>query len=680
LPATVRARVLDDGFKTEEVSVRALTAQLMDYQRPPTSPLCKAASEPDLAAHIDSRIADSDGVLAETFPYEPLAGAASGSQSIGVPDGGTVRGGITGFVGDQHSLLEHFAADTGATPVSFGEYMQAESSWIHPVQFARQDGGEFLADGTFNAVYALRDVHPSESQPCVSDDVDDQFRSAQSAFGMSLSLPPLCEPSARLGNISELKPPASHQREKPLESARRMVPPIPGVDFSPRAFSTTVPAAVEGYIENALPRGVSSGEVQSSMMADEKYVGQEASKWDTDIGKGGGLHESEETGYAARRYKLRCLEMSATGTVTERKLSRTEIMQAARETLPKNVPSPKAIARWLGSAQEDSKELLEFKARYGTGKETSHKAMQKALRNYLRNSLQPRDIRQVDPAFSAKPALWVRHSALVVSLEGVRAIVLHDKVFLFDPDHAVAKAAVAVIQQSVMTSPDLLDDPDMPFEFRALEGIFIVGIVGLEREFNQLNPEVESHLHELPTQLTSKMLEELRIKKQRLNQFLSRAHSVRDILEKLLDEDEDMANMYLSEKHRSPHISRDVGDHDQVEMLLEAYMQVIDELVNRADLLNDAIDDTEDLVMIHLDTLRNKLLSVDLALSVFSMTFGFGGLMSGVFGMNLPIPLFTSAGSKYWFLGVVSVIAAFIVIVSWLMLLHLRRRGLYTFR
>lgn len=170
------------------------------------------------------------------------------------------------------------------------------------------------------------------------------------------------------------------------------------------------------------------------------------------------------------------------------------------------------------------------------------------------------------------------------------------------------------------------------------------------------------------------------MKKQKLNQFHSRATIVQDILEKVLDEDEDMANMYLTEKHTSPKRARTVTDHDEVEMLLEAYLQHVDDLVNQSTLLSDGIEDTEDLVMIHLDTLRNRLLSVELALSVVSMTFGVGSVLSGIFGMNLPIPLFDEGASSYWFLTVVLVIFAFVVGVSWFVLRVLRLRGLYSFQ
>jgi magnesium transporter len=444
-----------------------------------------------------------------------------------------------------------------------------------------------------------------------------------------------------------------------------------------------------GITENALKRAGSleanpaGTDMSASARGDgaRRFLGapESVAAEHTRAGRDGLAGEQARHGYVDRRYKLKCIEIADDGSARERQMSRADIMLEARATLPTYAPSPKEIGKWLENPKDKSPDLREFKAHYGL-RPASKKAMQKALKNYLRNSLQPRDIRQVDPAFSAKPALWVRHSALIVSLEGVRAIILHDKIFLFDPNSNVAQRASTVIRQSVTTTTDMQGDPHLPFEFKALEGIFIIGILGLEQEFNSMKPVIDQHLHALPNDLTTRMLEELRINKQKLHHFLARAHGVRDVLDKLLDEDEDMANMYLSEKHASPSQSRNVENHDEVEMLLEAYMQVIDELVNRADLLNNAIEDTEDLVMIHLDTLRNRLLSVDLALNIFGMAFAFGGCFSSVFGMNLLMPLDNPSKGNVSFLVVVLIIVGFAVVVPWVSLVALRKRGLFSIR
>lgn len=389
-----------------------------------------------------------------------------------------------------------------------------------------------------------------------------------------------------------------------------------------------------------------------------------------------------QSGNMGRFGKLACIELDEDGAIKPREMTRAEILQEARDTLSKTQPSPKAIGKLLsnpGAAHSPSPELRQFTNMLEPGGTGGRKATQKALRDYLRNSLQARDIRQVDPAFVAKPALWVRHSALVVSLEGLRAIILHNKMFIFDPHTKRSRHLVFIAKQKVMAKMDA--ENDQPFEFRALEGILIFLAIGLEKEFTSLKPSIEDYLTELPNELTTKMLENLRLLKQQLNHFHARASGVKTILEGLLDDDEEMANMYLTEKHSSHNYhGRSAVDHSEIETMLEAYLQVIDEHVNHAALLNNAIDDTEDLVMIHLDTLRNRLLSVELSLSVVSMTFGIGGVVAGVFGMNIRIPLFEDTKSGHlWFPLVVLLIFVVVLGGSLFALFALRRRGLYSF-
>ena len=373
--------------------------------------------------------------------------------------------------------------------------------------------------------------------------------------------------------------------------------------------------------------------------------------------------------------KLHCIQIDIKGQVAERDLTRADILNEARANFSDAQPSPTAVGRWLTDTNLPADVDKFTQMIPGAGK--SRKAAHKAMRDYLRNSLQARDIRQVDPAFVAKPALWVRHSALVVSLEGLRAIILHDKMFLFDRGTEKTQHLLFIAKQSILARPDA-EDPQ-PFEFKALEGILIFLAMGLDREFEILKPAIDVYLHQLPNELTTKMLEELRVRKQLLNHFHSRASNIKNILENLLDEDEDMANMYLTEKHASQNYVRSSGDHSEIETLLEAYLQVIAEHVNQSTLLNDAIDDTEDLVSIHLDTLRNRLLAVELACSVVSMAVGAGGLIASMFGMNLPIAWFDPEATQASFFIVVGIIVALIAMGSWVALAFLPRKGFYSF-
>lgn len=378
---------------------------------------------------------------------------------------------------------------------------------------------------------------------------------------------------------------------------------------------------------------------------------------------------------------LDCLQLDDEGEITERVLTRSEILQEARSDRSNFGPNLSSVAQMLSQLPRPGSEAAAsagagFDVPRASPSTDGRRAAQRALRDYLRNSLQVRDIRQVDPAFAAKPALWVRHSAYVVSLEGIRAIIFWNKMYMFDTRRAETKELASIAQKCVTSTPDV-DNPQ-PFEFNALEGILIFIAVRLERVFNDLKPEIDTYIHQWPSKLTTKMLEELRRRKQQLKHFHSRASTIKTILENLLDEDEEMANMYLTEKQVNKEINRPAHEHMEVETLLEAYLQVIDEHVNHSTLLNDAIDDTEDLVMIHLDKLRNRLLSVELVLSVVSMTFTMGGMIAGVFGMNLQMPLFEEGVASLWFFLVMGLILGIVMFGSWMILIALKRRGLYS--
>jgi len=81
--------------------------------------------------------------------------------------------------------------------------------------------------------------------------------------------------------------------------------------------------------------------------------------------------------------------------------------------------------------------------------------------------------------------------------------------------------------------------------------------------------------------------------------------------------------MYLTEKSRGK--QRDVDQHDEVELLLEAYVKQIDGIVQEADQLVSNMRNTEEIVNIILDANRNSLMLLDLKVpSPPKQTFGVG--------------------------------------------------------
>lgn len=265
---------------------------------------------------------------------------------------------------------------------------------------------------------------------------------------------------------------------------------------------------------------------------------------------------------------------------------------------------------------------------------------------------------------------------MVVSLEKVRAIILHDRMFVFDPYSEEVKMAIQNIRKRLSNN---VEDIFLPFEFRALEGILIYTCTNLEKEFASIEPHLRKTLFDLPNRINSEQLESLRGLEQKLNHYYSRARKVQAVIQSVLDEDEDMADMYLTEKRRNPHAKRNPINHDEAEMLLEAYLQNVDYLTSEAGLLNTAIDDTENLVEIHLDTMQNRLLLVDLIITVIMAILSFASMVTAIFGMNIPLPVGMAQlpTSKYYFYG--CVVLLFLVMAIGLVVLFrwCRSQGIY---
>ena len=76
-------------------------------------------------------------------------------------------------------------------------------------------------------------------------------------------------------------------------------------------------------------------------------------------------------------------------------------------------------------------------------------------------------------------------------------------------------------------------------------------------------------------------------------------------------------------------------EHEGVEALLEAYYMHVDFSHKRLTELRDAIEDTEDLAEINLDSQRNQLIKIDLILSNGMLSVGIFSMVAGTFGMNL---------------------------------------------
>ncbi|KAL2325171.1 hypothetical protein Fmac_024229 [Flemingia macrophylla] len=340
-----------------------------------------------------------------------------------------------------------------------------------------------------------------------------------------------------------------------------------------------------------------------------------------------------------------------------------------------------------------------------------------------RVQIHARDLRILDPLLSYPSTILGREKAIVLNLEHIKAIITAEEVLLRDPTDENVIPVVEELQRRLprlsasnqqqgngkeylggQNDAEAAEEDESPFEFRALEVALEAICSFLAARTTELEMAAYPALDELTSKISSRNLDRVRKLKSAMTRLTARVQKVRDELEQLLDDDDDMADLYLSRKAGSSSpvsgsaanwfatsptigskISRasrasiatarfDENDVEELEMLLEAYFSEIDHTLNKLTTLREYIDDTEDYINIQLDNHRNQLIQLELFLSSGTVCLSFYSLAAAIFGMNIPYTWNDNHG--YMFKWVVIVSGGFSSLMFLIITAYAQKKGL----
>ncbi|KAL6585490.1 Magnesium transporter MRS2-3 [Orobanche minor] len=242
-----------------------------------------------------------------------------------------------------------------------------------------------------------------------------------------------------------------------------------------------------------------------------------------------------------------------------------------------------------------------------------------------RTGLPARDLRILDPLLSYPSTVLGRERAIVINLEHIKAIITAQEVLLLNSRDPSVIPFVDELQRRILRhnqavksqeagdgdnadwtnlydlegpqstppnysknfpikeeagkvegkeqSVDNRDGPKLlPFEFVALEACLEAACSCLDNEARTLEQEAHPALDKLTSKISTLNLERVRQIKSRLVAITGRVQKVRDELEHLLDDDDDMAEMYLTEKLQEQLDNCSVASMDEQDVLDEANM------------------------------------------------------------------------------------------------------------
>lgn len=256
---------------------------------------------------------------------------------------------------------------------------------------------------------------------------------------------------------------------------------------------------------------------------------------------------------------------------------------------------------------------------------------------FLRDhSLYPRDLRKIDTStVDIIPSILVKPHCIVVNMLHIKALIEREKVYVFDTANPSAAAKLGVLMydlESKLSSrrgPTVNGVAPQAYEHSALESMLINVMSDLETEYKMHHALCGHILSELENEVDRDKLRDLLIKSKDLSLFYQRSLLIREMLDELLENDDDLAGMYLEVK------KSEEDDFADLEMLLENYYTQCDEFVQQAESLIQDIKSTEEIVNIILDANRNALMLLELKVTIYTLGFTVATLVPAFYGMNL---------------------------------------------
>ncbi|SGY14773.1 BQ5605_C013g07099 [Microbotryum silenes-dioicae] len=259
-----------------------------------------------------------------------------------------------------------------------------------------------------------------------------------------------------------------------------------------------------------------------------------------------------------------------------------------------------------------------------------------------RYGIPPRDLRKLDSGVpTVVPTILVRRSAILLTILHLRVVITAKEVTLFDSvgteDSHLKSVFVWDLEYALKNpskaGPGTGHHSALPYEFRALETCLISVTTALDTELDNIRALVQELLQALEEHIDRDNLRLLLQYSRKLADFEKRATLVMQCLDEVLENDDDLAAMYLTEKLRDN--SRLSNDHEEVELLLESFSKQCEEIVSEVEILSANVRSTEDIIELILDSNRNSLLGLDLRVSIATLGLTSGTLVAGLFGMNL---------------------------------------------
>lgn len=270
--------------------------------------------------------------------------------------------------------------------------------------------------------------------------------------------------------------------------------------------------------------------------------------------------------------------------------------------------------------------------------------------------------RDLRPIFAKKQAITItsRGESIIINFHSVKMVVGKNGVYVFNLENK------KIIDYFLPLLLKKIKDPGEKIRFEHL--IIEVALQYMVEKLNRRFDEVERASEQIFQKLQSEKIddhtfEQLLHLKKRLSKLATKVKDIEDGLEELVEDDDELADLYLGVKSPS--------DTEDAESILENSLEQIEDVAHKIYELNENIDDTQEVLTLKMSNLRNVIIRFDLLLTAATGILAILAVVVGFYGMNIPNQM-EKDSEAIW--GVAIVLMAVFILGFGGLLLYLKKK------
>ncbi|XP_025710598.1 magnesium transporter MRS2 homolog, mitochondrial-like [Callorhinus ursinus] len=270
-------------------------------------------------------------------------------------------------------------------------------------------------------------------------------------------------------------------------------------------------------------------------------------------------------------------------------------------------------------------------------KEGNVTSFEKKTDLYQELGLQARDLR-----FQHVMSITTRNNRIIMRMEYLKAVITPECLLILDYRNLNLERWLFRELPSQLAGEGQLVTYPLSFEFRAIEALLQYWISTLQRKLSILQPLILETLEALVNPKHSSVdrskLHILLQNGKSLSELETDIKNFKESILEILDEEELLEELDLT-KWSDPQVfeksSAGIDHAEEMELLLENYYRLAEDLSNTTRELRVLIDDSQSIIFINLDSHRNVMMRLNLQLTMGTFSLSLFGLMGVAFGMNL---------------------------------------------